>query len=224
MDRPSRWTIQWTSVASPRSEPLLSPHETKDLYVEQEPNARTPGADAIDILLREHELIVRVLDLLDECGRVIAAGQSPPEGFAPWAVCFCREFADRRHHAKEEDILFPLLESRGLQRDGGPTGVMLHEHEVGRGCVGRMERAAVTAPPDLAAFAAAAGEFAPLLRQHIFKENNVLFQMARQILAPDDVQQATERFAEVEAQLGGDESRLDHEREVERWEDAFRAG
>jgi hemerythrin-like domain-containing protein len=179
--------------------------------------------DAIETLEREHALIERVLILLGESRQMIARGRTLPAGFAPWAVSFFRDFADHRHHAKEEAILFPLLESRGLARDGGPTGVMLHEHELGRDCVQRMDRAAMATPPDLAAFAAAAAEYGPLLSQHIFKENNVLFRMARQILDPDDVESATERFAAVETELGGAESLHTCQREVEQWEAAFRA-
>jgi hemerythrin-like domain-containing protein len=178
--------------------------------------------DAIEILEQEHALIERVLDLLDQSRQMIAAGGTLPTGFAPWVVSFFREFADHRHHAKEEAILFPLLESRGLARDGGPTGVMIHEHELGRDCVGRMDGAAAATPPDLAAFAAAAAEYGSLLSQHIFKENNVLFQMARQILAVDDLRSATERFAVVEAELGGTESRHTWQLKVEQWEAAFR--
>ena len=43
--------------------------------------------------------------------------------------------ADRCHHGKEEAHLFPAMEARGFLRSGGPTGVMLDEHEQGRACV-----------------------------------------------------------------------------------------
>jgi hemerythrin-like domain-containing protein len=50
-------------------------------------------------------------------------------------VDFVRNFADRCHHAKEEENLFPRMEARGVPRDGGPIGVMLFEHEEGRAYV-----------------------------------------------------------------------------------------
>ena len=37
-----------------------------------------------------------------------------------------------------------------------------------------------------------------LLRQHIMKEDNVLFRMARLVLQPDDVASLTREFAAVE--------------------------
>ena len=51
---------------------------------------------------------------------------------------FFRLFADQCHHGKEEELLFPLLEQKGIPRTGGPIGVTLHEHEEGRALVRQM--------------------------------------------------------------------------------------
>lgn len=45
---------------------------------------------------------------------------------------FLKVFADKCHHAKEEDVLFPEMEKAGVLRKGGPIGVMLAEHAQGR--------------------------------------------------------------------------------------------
>jgi hemerythrin-like domain-containing protein len=34
-------------------------------------------------------------------------------------VGFINGFADKRHHAKEEDLLFPAMEKAGIPRTGG---------------------------------------------------------------------------------------------------------
>ena len=47
-------------------------------------------------------------------------------------VRFIREFADARHHGKEEDILFRAMVAAGFPADGGPIAVMLMDHEAGR--------------------------------------------------------------------------------------------
>lgn len=177
--------------------------------------------EALDLLKQEHDVIERVLDLLQQTVARIEAGKPVPAGFQSWSVEFFRQFADRCHHGKEEDILFPLLEERGIARDGGPIGVMLHEHVVGRDCVSRMDRAASASPADDAAYAAAANEFIPLLREHIFKENNVLFQMARQCLSAQDAADTMEKFRSVEEEKGGQEFHQRYEAEVGTWEGAF---
>ena len=51
-------------------------------------------------------------------------------------------YADRQHHGKEEDLLFPELEEKGLPRNGGPVGMMLMEHRFGRSHIARMAAAA----------------------------------------------------------------------------------
>ncbi len=59
---------------------------------------------------------------------------------------------------------------------------MLHEHVLGRDCVARMREASQAQPFDAHTFSDAARQYIPLLRQHIFKENNVLFRMAERVL------------------------------------------
>ena len=93
---------------------------------------------SVEHLMAEHELIERGLVLLDKAVARIDAGQPLPEGFPAWAARFFQQFADKCHHAKEEDVFFPVLKQRGIPEQGGPIGVMLHEHVLGRDCVGRM--------------------------------------------------------------------------------------
>ena len=54
---------------------------------------------------------------------------------------FLSIFVDKCHHGKEEEFLFPALEAKGVKREGGPIGVMLHEHEQGRGLVAMLRNA-----------------------------------------------------------------------------------
>jgi hemerythrin-like domain-containing protein len=145
-----------------------------------------------------------------------------PDEFATWAPGFFAQFADKCHHAKEEDLFFPLLKARGVREEGGPIGVMLHEHDVGRDCVRRMRESSETDEFNGATFATAAKEFIPLLRQHIFKENNILFKMAASMLSEADDADMNVKFSEIEEQrdLAGLHERYDAE--VARWEEVFK--
>jgi len=137
-------------------------------------------------LMAEHERILAVLDVQDALCDEIRRGDHPPAGLCEQIVTFMRVFADDRHHHKEEDLLFPALERAGLPRDGGPVGVMLSEHEIGRGLIARMADAAekwsAGDVAGLAAFGSVAAEHASLLRAHIQKENQILFPMAERFL------------------------------------------
>jgi hemerythrin-like domain-containing protein len=176
---------------------------------------------SVERLMAEHELIERGLVILEKAVGRIDAGQPLPEGFPQWAPRFFQEFADKCHHAKEEDVFFPVLKQRGIPDQGGPIGVMLHEHVLGRDCVGRMREASQAQPFDAHTFTDAARQYIPLLRQHIFKENNVLFRMAERVMSEADDDAVTGRFSQVEK-----ERRLTgwHENfttEVARWEQAL---
>ena len=105
---------------------------------------RGDAMKSVERLMSEHELIERGQNLLEKAVARIEAGQPLPDGFPQWAVRFLQEFADQCHHAKEEDVFFPLLKQRGIPEQGGPIGVMLHEHILGRDCVGRMREASQT--------------------------------------------------------------------------------
>jgi hemerythrin-like domain-containing protein len=128
----------------------------------------------------------------------LEAGQPLPEGFPEWAPRFFQQFADQCHHAKEEDVFFPILKRRDIPEQGGPIGVMLHEHGLGWGCVGQMREASPAQPFEARTFAEAARQYLPLLRQHIFKENNILFRMAERVLSEADDSNVTGRFSQIE--------------------------
>ena len=99
-------------------------------------------------------------------------------------------------------MFFPVLKQRGIPEQGGPIGVMLHEHVLGRDCVGRMREASQAQPFDARNFADAAKQYIPLLRQHIFKENNVLFRMAERVMSEADDDDVMGRFSQVEQERG----------------------
>jgi len=176
---------------------------------------------SVERLMAEHELIERGLVILEKAVARIGAGQPLPEGFPAWAARFFQEFADKCHHAKEEDVFFPVLKQRGIPEQGGPIGVMLHEHVLGRGCVGRMREASQAQPFDAHTFADAARQYVPLLRQHIFKENNVLFRMAERVMTEADDAAVTGRFSQVEQERGLTDWHEIFKTEMAGWEQAL---
>lgn len=159
-----------------------------------------------EILSSEHRVIEQVLDCLERIiAEASAAGQLDAAS-AKDAVSFFRTFADQCHHAKEEVHLFPAMEAKGFPRDGGPTGVMLTEHEAGRGCVRTMSEAIdAAAAGDGAAlrrFAEAGAGFISLLRQHIEKEDHCLFSMANEVLTDEDQSALMAKFGKAEETMG----------------------
>jgi len=163
-----------------------------------------------EILKQEHRVIEQVLNCLEIIAKQGEAEAKLDVGSANQAIDFFRNFADRCHHGKEEDCLFPMLEQKGFSPVEGPTGVMRQEHETGRQFIHAMEEAvsAVTAGDSQAmgAFASNARAFIQLLRDHIQKEDHCLFEMADQALSEQEQQQVMDSFANVEQDDMGPET------------------
>jgi hemerythrin-like domain-containing protein len=177
---------------------------------------------SVERLMAEHELIERGLSLLEDAIIKIEDGQALPDGFSEWIVRFFQQFADQCHHAKEEDVFFPVLKQRGIPEKGGPIGVMLYEHELGRDCVGRMREASQAKPFDSRKFADAAKQYVPLLHEHIFKENNVLFRVAERVMSEADDADVISKFSQVEQERGLSDQYTVYSNQVSQWEKSFR--
>lgn len=157
-----------------------------------------------EILMLEHRLIVKVLDCLEEAADRLDNGDDVSPDFFLDAADFVAGFADRCHHAKEEDILFVAMTARDMPQDSGPVAVMLHEHESGRTFTAGFRAAAEQMKSgDAAAYSDIVRnvfDYVNLLREHINKEDHVLFPMADQIIPADAMQEVSEKFNRIVAE------------------------
>jgi hemerythrin-like domain-containing protein len=159
-------------------------------------------------LRHEHQAILEMLAACEGVTRKIQAGDYPPPEILSGLLEFFQLFADRCHHGKEEDCLFPLLEQKGMAHHAGPIAVMLHEHEQGRALVRQMKSASETyaeGQKDAASlWAQSALGYVTLLRSHIEKEDNVLFVMAERILSESEQAELARKFECVEVEKMGE--------------------
>ncbi len=110
------------------------------------------------------------------------------------------------HFDKEEQALFPEM-GRFTPVDRGPVGVMLREHEELRNSNGHFQSAVA----DFLAGADTASiprmkehgtHFIWMLRDHINKEDNMLFLMAENMLDDRQKLNVSKLFSEIEAERG----------------------
>lgn len=138
-------------------------------------------------LMEDHELILQVLDVMERSTQKIAKGEEIQ--FAHWEyfIQFAREFSDGLHHHKEEELLFPALVQAGLPSEDGPIACMLSEHEQGREYIRNialaLEQCQAGEKSARLKMIENASEYIYLLRQHITKENQILFLMAEKLLS-----------------------------------------
>jgi hemerythrin-like domain-containing protein len=158
-------------------------------------------------LKAEHEGIKLMLGILDEICERIESGKAVNFQHVEGILEFLRVFVDQCHHGKEEEILFPTLESVGIPNDGGPIGQMLIEHEQGRQLIGEMTRNLPTGTQEEWAsarrFCGASRKYMALLTQHIQKENQVLFQMADARLSEIQQEKLFDAFEKLEEEKIG---------------------
>jgi len=164
-------------------------------------------ATATEVLRKEHDAILKMLEATETTAARLARGEKVPDSILAGLIEFFQQFADRCHHGKEEEVFFPRLVEKGMPKEGGPVGVMLQEHEMGRELIRRMSQAEgdyrAGASGAAASWALAARSYAALLREHIKKENDVLFVMAEQILNEAEQRQLAETFERVEIEQMG---------------------
>lgn len=176
--------------------------------------------DITHVMVEEHRLILRMIDLLEKNTTQMERGTFRNWQFYLDAVDFIRNFADRYHHAKEEDILFVELVKNGMPEKQSPIEAMLIEHDQGRAFVRALEEASGKAlagePGQIPVIAENAKNYAELLRGHIDKEDNILYPLAERIL-PEEVRPVMQQaYTIAEAKTPGLEEK--YRRLVENYE------
>ncbi len=149
--------------------------------------SRLPRGHVVATLIGEHETILCFLDDLDFVNQSIQA----MEVYMPERMEYRRleHIAEQLleaepHHQREEEILFPELEKRGVY---GPAAVMRAEHEKLREYKHKLlELVNDVSQMDFDDFAEQLDEIVkflvPMLREHIFKENNILYPTALEVI------------------------------------------
>jgi hemerythrin-like domain-containing protein len=157
---------------------------------------------ATQILMDEHRVIERVLTAMQTAATRVSQGVEVRPAFFINAALFIKNYADGCHHKKEEGGLFKAMKAAGVPADSGPLFFMLADHEKGRLFTREMRDAAEKwekgDPSAKGAVVQNALGYVALLRQHISKEDNILFPMADRIIPPEQQEQVAADFERIE--------------------------
>ena len=162
-----------------------------------------------DFLIAEHEMIERAMETLKSNLENIDTG-----GYdllqLKRSLDFLLEFGDKIHNSKEEGFLFPLMYERGVPKEGGPIGVMLMEHDDERRLLQHMLAQVDTLPsaePEtVAKFRREGLEYLKIRAEHIWKENDILYPMARNVMQDGDPENLLAEFNKVNQEAYGDDA------------------
>lgn len=170
---------------------------------------------ATRVLRQEHQSIRDALNFAEGVSIRIERGEQALPEVLTKVTGFFRRFVDQCHHHKEEDVLFPALEKKGIHASGGPLGVMLMEHERARGLIQAMSEAADPSRADSEAsaktWARSAWDYSGLMQEHFGKEEEILFRMADNILSPEEHAAIAAGFEKVEREKIGSAERQELE-------------
>lgn len=157
---------------------------------------------ATETLKSEHRVIESVIGALEIGVQKLEQGVEIRSSFFLDVVDFIKGFADAYHHRREEDILFKAMAKFGVPEEGSPVGVMLAEHQQGRAYTAALGEAAqlnhegnTSANSKLVHNALS---YAALLRQHILKEDNILYAIANEVIPISYQHQLDSQFEEIE--------------------------
>ncbi len=151
--------------------------------------------DPIEILMQEHK---DVLEIVDNIGRLQQELKDTPDETAPklkeLLAKLDKEF-DIHSLSKEEKALFPAMETF-MPRDEGPIGVMIQEHvELVRRIQDYKESLDTG---DYNKSLEAGAYLISVLPDHIYKEDNILYNMARMHLSSDDMDGIYQKMLDIE--------------------------
>ena len=184
-----------------------APFEVPDIARKAAP-IRSTFCPPIARMVEEHAHILKLIAAIPGMVEALRRDLLGVRPLAEQALDFIRNYADRYHHAKEEDILFGYFDPQSEI-----LKVMLQDHEDGRAHVRAVAEGLTTG--DLEQVEAHFRAYGELLRGHIQRENEILYPWMDRTLTMREVGELYARCAEVERGFG------DRPGEYERFADSL---
>jgi len=144
-----------------------------------------------DLLIQDHKVILRCLDVLQQMATCVENGEQPVEEDVVKLLGFLRAYADEYHQVKEETALFPELRLTCNTQEG-PLRQMLVEHDQERSLVEALEDSLYTKKG--IEFSHFANRLTALIRNHIYKEDHILFEIADRSLSAEQDEKVVAEF------------------------------
>ena len=168
----------------------------------QKQQAETAPENPISILREEHNALQQLLEKLAASVAKIqkAKDLSYVSDEIPQLKQIAEDFLDaEKHYLREENVLFPVLEKHGITE---PPAIMWMEHnqlrEKKKQLYSLIENHEKIGFQDFKKqLSEIASSISNTLSSHIFKENNILFQLALRVVTEQEWQGIREEFDEI---------------------------
>ena len=160
---------------------------------------------AIDSLEQEHRTIEKIVRVIGVLADELEENRNIDTDTLRDLCQFLRIYGNQCHHGKEESYLFPMLESHGVPEAGCPLGALRHEHERSRDLTQELSQASAEYAANPNAGRSALSEVFRKIVQfypaHIWKEEYLLFPLAKKVLSVQDDERLLKEFTSVESDI-----------------------
>lgn len=163
---------------------------------------QTPPGHPISILMEEHKMLTQraerlevLVKMIEEACDVVYVGDLLTE-----VQGIVKDFADaEKHYLREENVLFPMLEKHGITE---PPAIMWMEHNQIRDIKKKLRSLvenwnAISFYDFKTQLGEVAKPLCSILPSHFFKENNILFPTALQVVTSKEWEEARKEFDEI---------------------------
>jgi PAS domain S-box-containing protein len=163
---------------------------------------QTPPGHPISTLMEEHKILTQraerlgiLAKMIEEACDVVYVGDVLTE-----VQGIVKDFVDaEKHYLREENVLFPMLEKHGITE---PPAIMWMEHNQIRDIKKRLRSLvenwnAISFYDFKTQLGEVAKPLCSILPSHFFKENNILFPAALQVVTSEEWEEARKEFDEI---------------------------
>jgi len=164
--------------------------------------------DFIHELKHDHHVIQQVVAGMSAVADLLDSGKQVDPSVLIDVVHFLRLFADRCHHEKEDQYLFPVLATKATLNIRREMESLEREHRSAKQLVDQLAKVAALYFDNPAAVRYRVidllQQLVELYPAHIWKEDFLLFPLAQQNLSESEQQDLKEQFEDIERDVGED--------------------
>jgi hemerythrin-like domain-containing protein len=121
---------------------------------------------ATDHLKKEHDAIVKMIDLLERVSWRLLKEETVPADHLDRILQFFQTFAAELHHGKEEEILFPAIDQVGIPAGGGPLCILFKGLQIERQQIQSLIEKELPPPPEVASSLTEGSPLHTVIKEH----------------------------------------------------------
>ncbi|MBC8266681.1 MAG: hemerythrin domain-containing protein [Flavobacteriales bacterium] len=151
------------------------------------------------ILYDEHEVIISAVEMIESSESLLNDDPEKWKVFCKKMIYFFRNYADKYHHHKEEQLLFPKISQENEVMGMNIIAEMLENHNDFRDYLSEIEECLNS---DISKAFLKISDYCEHLSDHISVENEELFISVETLLSENDLETMMYQFQDIDRDLG----------------------